>query len=45
MVGTFYGSVTIKFEGGKVTHVEVLDRRVWEYQRLPDRMPGLSGVE
>ena len=25
----FYGSVTIKFEAGKVTHVETETRRVW----------------
>lgn len=31
----FYGSVTIKFEGGKVTHVETETRRRWEYRELP----------
>jgi len=31
----FYGSVTIRFEHGKVTHVETETRRVWEYKNLP----------
>jgi len=31
----FYGSVTIKFEQGKVTHVETETRRRWEYKNLP----------
>ena len=31
----FYGSVTIKFEGGKVTHVETETRRHWQYKDLP----------
>jgi len=31
----FYGSVTIKFEHGKVTHVETETRRMWEYGSLP----------
>jgi len=33
----FYGSVTIKFEAGKVTHVETETRRTWKYQDLPDQ--------
>ena len=32
----FYGSVTIKFEHGKVTHVETETRRHWQYRDLPD---------
>jgi len=31
----FYGSVTIKFENGKATHVEVNSTRKWEYKDLP----------
>ena len=30
-----YGSVTIKFESGKVTHVETETRRAWQYKDLP----------
>ena len=33
----FYGSVTIRFEHGKVTHVETETRRSWEYRNLPGR--------
>ena len=32
----FYGSVTIKLEGGKVTHVETETRRAWQYKDLPE---------
>ena len=32
----FYGTVTIRFESGKVTHVEAETRRVWEYRNLPE---------
>ena len=35
----FYGSVTIKFEAGKVTHVETETRRAWAYKDLPNE-PG-----
>ena len=31
----FYGTVTIKFESGKVTHVETETRRHWQYKDLP----------
>lgn len=31
----FYGTVTIKFECGKVTHVETETRRSWQYKDLP----------
>jgi hypothetical protein len=31
-----YGSVTIKFEHGKVAHVEQETRRLWQYKDLPD---------
>ena len=31
----FYGSVTIRFEHGKVTHVETETRQHWEYKNLP----------
>ena len=31
----FYGTVTIRFEAGKVTHVEAETRRMWQYKDLP----------
>jgi len=31
----FFGRVTIKFEHGKVTHVETETRRHWQYKDLP----------
>ena len=31
----FYGTVTIRFESGKVTHVEAERRRMWQYKDLP----------
>ena len=37
MLQGFYGSVTIRFESGKVTHVDVETRRRWEYRELPER--------
>ena len=40
MMRDFYGSVTIRFESGKVTHVEVQNRRMWEYKSLPSSPPG-----
>ncbi len=36
MLREFYGSVTIRFEAGKVTHVEVETRRTWQYKDLPE---------
>lgn len=33
----FFGTVTIKYEHGKVTHVETETRRVWQYRELPER--------
>jgi hypothetical protein len=36
MLRGFYGTVTIRFEHGKVTHVEVATRRMWQYNDLPD---------
>jgi len=33
----FLGTVTIKFEHGKVTHVETDTRRHWQYNDLPTR--------
>jgi len=35
----FYGTVTIKFENGKVTHVETETRRKWQYDELPSHRP------
>ena len=34
----FYGTVTIRFESGKVTHVETQTRQIWEYRDLPPVM-------
>ena len=36
MLRGFYGTVTIRFESGKVTHVETETRRAWQYKDLPD---------
>ena len=33
----FYGTVTIRFEAGKVTHVEIETRQRWEYRDLPEQ--------
>ena len=32
----FYGMVTIRFEAGKVTHVETETRRTWQCTEPPD---------
>jgi len=39
----FYGSVAIKFEAGKVTHVEMETRRMWQYKDLPDPVSARDG--
>lgn len=40
MLVGFYGTVTIRFQSGKVTHVETHTRRMWEYKDLPeDELP------
>jgi len=42
----FYGSVIIKFEAGKVTHVETETRRAWQYKDLPEEsLQALSQAE
>ncbi len=38
MLDKFYGTVTIRFESGKVTHVETETRRSWQYKHLPEQM-------
>jgi hypothetical protein len=35
MMRDFYGSVTIRLESGKVTHVARATRQTWEYDDLP----------
>ena len=35
----FYGTVTIRFESGKVAHVETETRRAWQYRDLPLEEP------
>ena len=37
MLQRFYGTVTIRFQAGKVTHVETETRRTWQYGDLPER--------
>ena len=36
MLQRFYGTVTIRFEAGKVTHVETQSRWMWRYEHLAD---------
>ncbi len=36
MMRDFYGTVTIRMEAGKVTHVETETRKMWRHQNLPD---------
>ena len=45
MLDLFYGTVTIRVEKGKVTHVETPTRRLWAYQDLPDSGPGTTGEQ
>ena len=40
----FYGTVTIRFEAGRVTHVETETRRMWRYQDLAEQPSGMLGV-
>ena len=35
MLDRFYGTVTIRLETGKVTHVTTETKRTWEYRNLP----------
>jgi hypothetical protein len=35
MVRNFYGAVTVRFENGKVSHVQVETRQVSRYKDLP----------
>ena len=39
-----FGSVIIKFEAGRVTHVRVETCRTWQYNELPAEAP-VPGVE
>ena len=41
----FYGTVTIRLENGKVTHVETETRRMWQYKDLPDPALAREGGE
>jgi len=36
----FYGTVSIRFEAGKATHVKAESRRTWQYKDLPSEMVG-----
>ena len=40
----FYGTVTIRFESGKVAHVETETRHHWEYKDLPGKPAEFKGV-
>jgi len=41
----FFGTVTIKFEHGKVTHVEAETRRAWQYKVFPaSQQPAKSAI-
>jgi hypothetical protein len=40
MLQHFYGTVTIRFECGKVTHVETETRQMWQYRDLPKEIGG-----
>jgi len=40
MLRRFYGTITIRFEGGKVTCVETEIRRTWQYCDLREGQPG-----
>ncbi len=45
MLRRFYGTVTIRFEAGTVTHIETATRRVWDYEHLPvGEYPGAASV-
>ena len=35
MVRRFHGTITIRFQEGKATHVTAESRRTWEYRHLP----------
>ena len=41
----FYGTVTIRFESGKVTHVETETKRMWRYKDLPSPALTRDGSE
>ncbi len=44
MLHRFYGTVTIRFESGKVTHVETETRRMWQYKDLPEQVGETPGA-
>jgi len=39
----FYGSVTIRFQDGKVTHVETETKRMWQHKDLPGPLSDCAG--
>ena len=45
MLREFYGTVTIRFEAGKVTHVETETRRVWQYKELPEETAASADID
>lgn len=44
MLRRFYGTVTIRLEAGKVTHVETVTRRLWRYKDLSEQELDLPGA-
>ena len=44
IVRQFYGTVTIRFEAGKVTHVETETRWMWQYKELPAHSSGCDHI-
>lgn len=40
----FYGTVTIRFESGKVTHVETETRPTWQYRDLSEEVARAPGA-
>ncbi len=41
MLRRFFGTVTIRFEAGKVTHVSTEATQTWAYKDLPETLEGL----
>ena len=43
MLEQFYGTVTIRFESGKVTHVATKVKHIYEYRDRPDEIGDCDG--
>ena len=44
MLRDFYGTVTIRFQGGKVMHVETKSRWMWRHKYLPEETAAPAGT-